>query len=282
PWHIACCRLAVMPPARTRMDANPPVRSAARPRTGTNAAVWSAALGIAVLYFGSTVPTPLYPLYRHEFGFSEFVVTAIYAVYVIGNLLVLFLFGRLSDQIGRRRAAVPALCLNLVSSACFLFAQGTAWLFAARVLNGVAAGLGAGAFTAWLAELEPDRTRAATIAATANLMGLAAGVLLAGPLAQYGPWPLRSSWAVHLVLIVAAIGVVLPEPETVARPKRHLRDVSFRPRIGVPRGIRLAFAAPAATAFAAFALGGFYAALVPGLLGDGLNETNLFVVGAVV
>ena len=68
--------------------------------------MWLAALGIAVLYMGSTLLTPLYPIYRREFGFSELVVTGVYAIYVVGNLFVLFLFGRLSDQIGRRRTTL--------------------------------------------------------------------------------------------------------------------------------------------------------------------------------
>ena len=57
--------------------------------------MWIAVLGLAALYVGSTLPTPLYPLYRREFGFSELMVTAIYASYVIGNLTVLFALGHL-------------------------------------------------------------------------------------------------------------------------------------------------------------------------------------------
>ena len=240
------------------------------------------AAGIAVLYFGSTVPTPLYPLYRSEWGISEFAVTGIYAIYVIGNLGVLFLFGRLSDQIGRRRSAIVALGANLVSSACFLIAAGAGWLLAARVLNGFAAGLGAGALTAWFAELEPDRARAASAAAAANLAGLAAGAVVAGALAEHAPWPLRTSWALHLALIATTIVLLHRVPDTVLEPARRLKDVSLRPRIGVPRGLRLAFAAPAATAFTAFALGGFYAALVPGMLGHALHVSNVLIVGGVV
>ena len=47
--------------------------------------MWAAASGIAVLYVGSTLLTPLYASYEREFGFSEIVVTEIYAIYAIGN-----------------------------------------------------------------------------------------------------------------------------------------------------------------------------------------------------
>lgn len=102
--------------------------------------MWIAALGIALIYVGSTILTPLYPTYRRAFHFSELIVTAIYAVYVIGNLAVLFFFGRLSDQIGRRRTVLVALVLTCGSTLLFLFAGSVVWLFPARILNGFAAG----------------------------------------------------------------------------------------------------------------------------------------------
>jgi predicted MFS family arabinose efflux permease len=246
--------------------------------------LWAATVGIGVLYMGSTMVTPLYPLYRKAFGFSELTVTAIYAVYVVGNLAVLVFFGRLSDQIGRRAVTLAALGLTAASALCFLFATSTAWLVPARILNGFAAGLGAGALTAWTAELEPehDRARASTIASAGNLAGLALGPVIGGLLAQFGPWPLRTSYVAYLASLGAMILVVRATPETVARPARRLAAVSLRPRIGVPAGIRLRFAAAAAMAFAAFALCGFFAALLPGVLARSLHESHPAVVGAVV
>ncbi|HJT99179.1 MAG TPA: MFS transporter [Rhodanobacteraceae bacterium] len=247
-------------------------------------AMWAAALGIAALYVGSTILTPLYPVYERELGFTELVVTEIYAIYVVGNLAVLFFFGRLSDGIGRRVTTLIALAITVASAVCFLLARGTAWLFAARVLNGFAAGLGAGALTAWIAELEPagDRARAATYASGGNLLGLAFGALGAGLLAQHAPSPLRLCFACYAVLLVIVGALLAFVPETVERRVRSVRDLSLRPRIGIPSGIRVPFIAPAAMAFAAFALGGFFAALAPGLLTRRLGETDLSIVGAIV
>ena len=243
-----------------------------------------AAAGIAVLYMGSTLLTPLYPIYRREFGFSELVVTGIYAIYVVGNLFVLFLFGRLSDQIGRRRTTLMALVLAVLSVLCFASAVNAAWLFPARVLSGLGAGLGAGALTAWIAELEPnqDSARAAMVASAANLAGLALGALVAGLLAAHVPWPLRSSYVVYLCLLALLMAIVRLAPETVHDPVRNFHALSLHPRIGIPPGIRLAFVAPAAMAFAAFSLGGFYAALLPGLLAQGLHQSDPAVIGGVV
>lgn len=250
----------------------------------TQRPMWIAASGIGLLYVGSTLLTPLYPIYRREFHFSELVVTAIYAVYVIGNLAVLFFFGRLSDQIGRRAATSLAVAMTAVSTLLFLCAGSVAWLFPARILNGFAAGLGAAALTAWIAELEPhgDRVRAAVVASAANLGGLAFGALLAGALAQFAPWPLRLPYVIFLLLLVALFAVLRAVNETVKQPVRAIHGLELRPRIGVPRELRLAFVAPAAIAFAAFALGGFYAALAPEMLARSLHRGAPLIVGGIV
>ena len=70
--------------------------------------------------------------------------------------------------------------------------------------------------------------------------------------------------------------------ETVERPVRHVADLSLRPRIGVPRGVRTPFIGSAALAFASFALGGFYAALTPGLLAHRMGQTSVALMGGVV
>ena len=252
-------------------------------RHGSNS-MWVGVAGIASLYIGSTLPTPIYPLYRQQFGFSEFMVTVIYASYVIGNLAALFAFGRLSDQLGRRPTTLIAFAVLFASVLCFLAATNTGWLFIARALNGLAAGLGAGALTAWIAELEPghSKARAALLASAGNLAGLGAGAIIAGLLAQYGPWPLRTSYVLYLLMLLTITFLTLSMPEGVDHIVRKASELSLRPRIGVPRNIRLAFIAPAAMAFATFALGGFYAALTPGLLSQRLGQHNLAVVGALV
>ena len=251
-------------------------------RIGTPMAIVAAA--IALMFVGATLPTPLYPLYREAFGFSGVTLTMIYAVYVLGNMVALLIFGRLSDQIGRRSVSLASLAFALVSTLVFLFAQGTAWLFVARVISGFSTGLGAGAVTAWIAELATGRAKGQTaqIATVANYIGLAAGAVIAGLLAAFASWPLRLPYAVYLVLLLAMAAAITLPAETVANPKRGYAQLSFRPRLGVPREIRLAFVPPAVTAFAVFSLLGFYAALIPTLLAQSMGQTSPAVSGAVV
>jgi len=251
------------------------------PFDGGKGGRWAPAWAIAAIYAVATVPSPLYLDYRRAFGFSELTLTAIYASYVIGNLTALFFLGRLSDRVGRRPIALVALACTGVAILAFAFASSTAWLFAARIVTGLAAGLGAGTLTAWLAELYPDnKLRGTIVAASFNLMGLGVGAGIAGLLGRYAPWPLRLVYAVAFLAIVAIAAFVARADETVANPT--LRDLSLRPRLGVPKEIALAFVSPAATIFATFALFGFYAALTPNLLASSLHQRSDAVAGAVV
>jgi MFS family permease len=235
-----------------------------------------------MLFAGSTLLTPLYRPYREAFGFSELTLTVVYSAYVLGNVFALLFLGRLSDQLGRRVVTVAGGVIALVATLVFLFASSTAWLFAGRIVSGVAIALGSTAATAWLAELTPDKRRASVFATTGNLGGLTFGALLAGLLATYAAWPLRLSYIVYFVLVVVTVRVTARLPETVEHPVRRLRQLSLRPRLGVPRELLGAFVAPAAICFATFAVFGYYAALIPGLLAQALNLNSPDIGGGVV
>lgn len=247
-------------------------------------AIISVASMITVAFMGSVIVSPLYSLYQQKFGFSEITLTLIYAVYVVGNVVALLLFGQVSDQLGRKRAAVPGLALAGASAVLFLFARGVLWLFAGRLLIGLAVGILSGTGTAWLAEQHgPRRRSTATLsAATANLLGIAIGPLLGGLLAQYAPFPLRLPFVVYVTLVACVALAIAPTSELQMPSHRGLEDLHVRPRVGVPRDKVRSFAAPAVTVFAIFALGGLYFALIPSIVIRDLHETNVAIGGAVV
>ena len=66
-------------------------RSGAAIEFSRAAAVVAVAFMIGVLFAGSTVVTPLYVIYKQQFGFSQISLTLIYAVYVVGNLAAMVL-----------------------------------------------------------------------------------------------------------------------------------------------------------------------------------------------
>ena len=242
-------------------------------------AIAAAGALIAVMFMGSTLLTPLYALYRRDYGLSIIAITLLYAVYVVGNLVAVLFLGRLSDQLGRRKVALGAMALAAISALGFLLASGPAWLFGARIVSGLSVGLAAGAGAAWIAELigGKDRAPAATVATAANFFGIVAGPILAGVLAQYAPWPTRLSFVAYLALLIAVAIAVSQARETVDAEGGELE---LTPRLGVPKGKRVVFIPPAVSVFGAMALVGFYAALIPSVV-EALGQTNLAVGGAI-
>ncbi len=89
------------------------------PATRTVVAIGSI---ISVAFMGSVIVTPLYSIYQDKFGFSEVVLTLVYAVYVVGNVAALPLFGQISDEIGRKRVALLGIGVAGASALTFLFA----------------------------------------------------------------------------------------------------------------------------------------------------------------
>jgi len=239
-------------------------------------------LVVAMLFMGSSLLTPLYQLYRTQYGLGALGLTLIYAVYVIGNLTALLFLGRLSDQLGRRPIILAGILLAALSTLLFLIASGSGLLFAGRVASGCAVGLGSGAATAWITEATPAERRplAASTMTAFNFAGLALGPIMAGVLVQYAPWPLRLSFAVYLGLLAAVFMLVLAARETLDR--KQAEPFSLAPRLAVPKGKRLAFAAPAAGGFAAMAVVGYYAALGPTMLRETVRMTNQALSGLVV
>ena len=240
---------------------------------------------IGVAFSGSVLVTPLYALFRAEFGFSTITLTLIYATYVVGNLIALIFFGGISDQIGRRPVAITTIVLAAISTLLFAFAHNTVWLFAARGLSGFAVGVLSGTATAWLADLyaAKSKTRASFFAIVSNLAGIALGPLLAGLLAQYAPMPLQLPFYAYFVLLaLLEVLVVVGPPETVGTPLRAVRELRLRPRVGIPHEILAPFISPAIAIFSIFALCGFYFALLPSILREALGVKNVAVGGAIV
>ncbi len=240
----------------------------------------AAALALSVGMMGTTLPTPLYVLYRQQFGLSELMITVVFATYAAGVITSLLLFGRLSDQVGRRPVLLAALAISALSAVFFLVADGLPLLLAGRVVSGLSAGIFTGTATATLLDLAAPgrRARATLVATVANMGGLGCGPLLAGVLAQWGGTPLRLVFWVYLALLVpAAIGIwAMPEP---IQARRH---AELRLRWRVPRELRVVFIDAAIAAFAGFAVLGLFTAVAPAFLAQGLGVTSPAAVGLVV
>ena len=71
--------------------------------------------------YGTTLPTPLYPLFQAKYGFGELMVTIVFSIYAFGVVAGLLLFGALSDEVGRRPILAIGLVFSAASALIFIF-----------------------------------------------------------------------------------------------------------------------------------------------------------------
>ncbi|KJR03422.1 MFS transporter [Gordonia sihwensis] len=223
-------------------------------------AVLATAFAFLVTMMGTTLPTPLYSLYSQQLDFTEFTVTILFAVYAFGVMFALIVFGRLSDDVGRRPILLTALVLAVISAVMFLLPLSLPLLIAARIVSGLSAGLMSGTGTAAVIDLfgPADKSRAGMLAIAVNTGGLGVGTLFAGVVADLSSAPLTLPYAVHLglsVLAFVALRVFTPAPADPAPLRLHA------PRLTVPAPIRGAFVRGVLAAGAGFAVCGVLTAV---------------------
>ncbi len=179
---------------------------------------------IATVGWGANQFTPMLLLYRPLLGLSAATVEATFGMYAIGLIPGLLVAGRVSDRIGRRPVVTFAVALSVLAAVVLMLAaHGAGWLFAGRVIMGVASGCAFSAGSAWIKELSaPPHEHAAAgsgarRAGAAMTVGFGAGPLVAGAAAQWAPLPTTLPYVPQLVLAALAIPLIARTPETITR-----------------------------------------------------------------
>jgi MFS family permease len=237
------------------------------------------AVAAAITFSASgAAPTPLYHEYQEHFGLTPFVITIIFAAYVLSLLLALLTVGSLSDYVGRRPAILAALTLNVLAMVVFMTAGSAAALIVARTVQGFANGLAITTLAATI--LDTDKERAPLLNSFTAFAGLSAGTLGAGALVTFAPAPEQLVFVVLLVLSVVEAAILWFMPET-ATPKPGA-FASLRPHVHVPRIARATFAAVTPVNVASWSLGGFYFSLMPSVVRAATGATLPVIGGLVV
>src|SRR6202035_3155337 len=250
------------------------------PHPGTLSCYVTTAVAVAAaITFSASgaAPTPLYQEYQEHFGLTAFMITIIFAAYVLCLLLALLTAGSLSDYIGRRPAILAALTLNVLAIILFMTAGSAAVLIVARAIQGFATGLAITTLAATI--LDTDKERASVLNSFTVFAGLSAGTLGAGALVTFAPAPEQFVFVVLLILSVVEAAILRFMPETARTKPGAL--ASLRPRVHVPHVARATFAAVTPVNIASWSLGGFYFSLMPAVV-RAATGTTLSIVGGLV
>jgi len=197
-------------------------------------------LTVFIDLMGFGIVIPLLPIYAKQMNATRFTAGALIAVYSLMQLVFAPVWGRISDDIGRR----PVLLMCLAGSAMSYLLLAAAWrlevLFLARVLAGVA-GASIPVAQAYIADVTgpAERARGMGLIGAAFGLGMVIGPALGGGLSLLGP-RVPEGFAAGLCLANVLVAVYrLPEslPGSVRGPApfRHplslasLRDAVARP-----------------------------------------------------
>ncbi|GAA0903591.1 MFS transporter [Streptomyces asiaticus] len=267
-------------PIESAATAAPPVADPHHvPRKG---AFRSVAATFVLFLAASSAPSPLYVIYQQQWRFTAWVLTLVFALYVVGLLGSLLVVGALSDHLGRRPVLAAAIGLEMVALTLFLTAGNVVVLAAARVLQGIATGAATTTLSATLVDLEPPhaRGRAGAVTSVSPLTGLALGALGSGVLVEFGPAPTRLVYALLFGgMVLAAVAVaVLPETS----PRRPGAVASLRPRVAMPAHLRADILPVVPAMIAGWALAGMYLSLGPSVAAKLLGLHSHLVGGVVV
>src|SRR5699024_2907093 len=239
------------------------------------------AYAFIMVMLGTTLPTPLYPIYEATFGLSSITITIIYAVYAVGVISALLVFGQLSDRIGRRYILLPGVVLSAVSAIVFLVTDNVTLLFVGRILSGFSAGLFTSTATATLVNLvpKPKQGLASMVASAINMLGLGLGPLLAGALAEYFAYPMRLVFIVHLLMLIPAFYFIWVMEEPVKEKKSFQITVQ---ELSIPSDVRPAFIEAVIPAFVGFSVLGLFTSVSPAFLQEVIQVDNRAILGVMV
>lgn len=246
-------------------------------------AVRTAGLLVVVLTAGAYLPSPLYPDYQRLFGYSDLVMTLLFATFALVSGPALLLCGPAADVVGNRPVLRLSVLLAAAGSCCFVLADSPAWLFAGRVGQALALGAATGAAQALITWHRGPAARIGgpLLVTLTFAAGTALGPAVSGLLAEYTPGPLVTPYALHLILLAWVwhrLHRTVPEPVATRTAQRRWRPA--RPHI--PPAVRTLFFVAGFNGFLSWAVVGIYLALVPALLEQTLQSDNPALSGGVL
>jgi len=176
-------------------------------------------LTVFIDLIGFGIVIPVLPLYAKDFGATEMQNGWLVGIYSAMQFIAAPLLGKLSDRVGRR----PVLLVSLLGTAVGFFIMGAAgslaWLFAARIIDGISGG-NISTAQAYIADVTKpeERSKAMGMIGAAFGLGFVFGPAIGGVLTH-----ISISAPFYFAGALAAVNAVLVYwflPESLAREHR--------------------------------------------------------------
>ena len=172
---------------------------------------------ILIDFIGFSILIPVLPRFARTLGIDAFYIGLITALYALGLVLFLPLWGWISDRVGRR----PVLLVSLLGTACsfvlLALAGSLAAVLVARFLGGFF-GASIGTAQAYMTDLtdEDSRAQGMGVIGAASGVGIVLGTALGGVLGSFDPsLPFYATAAVAAANFALA-AFALPESKAAA------------------------------------------------------------------
>jgi multidrug resistance protein len=170
---------------------------------------------------GFGIVIPVLPLYAERYGASEATIGILVATYSAMQFVFAPILGKLSDRVGRR----PVLLVSLIGTSVGFLIMGMAsrlallglaptlaWLFAARVIDGISGG-NISTAQAYIADVTPphERSKGMGLIGAAFGLGFVFGPLIGGVLSRISPEAPFFFAAAMAAVNATALYFLLPE-----------------------------------------------------------------------
>lgn len=234
-----------------------------------------AAGALIVLYFASGSPIPLYSVYQEELGMTHGQLSMVSMFYLLGTVIPLLFFPRISDHLGRRPATVMILLVSICGCITFANITDPGMIMVGRLVQGIASGLGSSTIAAYVVDLSADMPKwiGPMITSSAPTLGLSTGCFVSGGVSNFTDIPSAAYFEAVCVVVVVFIVLVLFARETMPRKPGLIR--SFIPRFTVPPNSLRLLAASSMVFVGTWALGGFAQSFSSTLVSEqfGIHDT---------
>ncbi len=228
---------------------------------------------------GTALASPLYPLYQEAWGLLPSHITIVFVAYMIGTLASLLGLARLSDRFGFLAMLRAGLILMTAGILICAIAWGMISFTLGRIVIGLASGIITSSASMGLTRLIASQGgslhRASAMTSLTLAAGFGLGPIVGGLVAQWAPWPLRTSYVPSLVLGVLSIyalgrirlpagSVPAPAPGAVSLAQL-LQDMKPQLTFPAAAGLRY-FWISGMCAFSAFGVFSMFASLAPSFM----------------